>query len=127
MGNNGDNIRPKSSVITGASSGLGEATARHLAAQGASVVLGARRLDRLQSLVNELTRIGGKALAVSTDQFLKHHGVPLEYTVDDFERERNTSARLWQKRQHELGADGGSERQPESLSSRMPVPFATWF
>ena len=54
-------------VITGASSGLGEATARHLSAQGASVALGARRVDRLQSLAGELTGGGGKALAVATD------------------------------------------------------------
>jgi NADP-dependent 3-hydroxy acid dehydrogenase YdfG len=54
-------------VITGASSGLGEAAARLLSAQGASVVLGARRAERLQSLADELTRKGGKALAVTTD------------------------------------------------------------
>jgi NADP-dependent 3-hydroxy acid dehydrogenase YdfG len=42
------NIEGKVVVITGASSGLGEATARLLSAQGASVVLGARRVDRLQ-------------------------------------------------------------------------------
>lgn len=40
-------------VITGASSGLGEATARLFSEQGASVVLGARRADRLRSLVEE--------------------------------------------------------------------------
>jgi NADP-dependent 3-hydroxy acid dehydrogenase YdfG len=61
------NIEGKVVVITGASSGLGEATARHLAAQGASVVLGARRIERLQSLANELNNQGGKALAVETD------------------------------------------------------------
>ena len=61
------NIEGKVVVITGASSGLGEATARHLAAQGASVVLGARRIERLQSLANELNSQGGKALAVKTD------------------------------------------------------------
>jgi NADP-dependent 3-hydroxy acid dehydrogenase YdfG len=49
-----DNIKNKVIVITGASGGLGEATARHLAAQGAKLFLGARRLDRLQALAAEL-------------------------------------------------------------------------
>jgi len=62
-----NNIKGKVVVITGASSGLGEATARLLSAQGASVVLGARRADRLKSLADELIRSGGKALAVTTD------------------------------------------------------------
>jgi NADP-dependent 3-hydroxy acid dehydrogenase YdfG len=62
-----NNIEGKVVVITGASSGLGEATARHLAAQGASVVLGARRLERLQALADELNNQGGKALAAETD------------------------------------------------------------
>ncbi len=48
------NIEGKVVVITGASSGLGEATARHLAAAGAKLVLGARRIDRLQGLEREL-------------------------------------------------------------------------
>ena len=61
-----NNIEAKVVVITGASSGLGEATARLLCAQGASVVLGARRADRLQSLAKELNS-GGKAFAVTTD------------------------------------------------------------
>src|SRR5216117_1817470 len=60
-------IEGKVVVITGASSGLGEATARLLSAQGASVVLGARRVDRLQSLAGELTARGGKAFAMATD------------------------------------------------------------
>ena len=50
-----EGIEDKIVVITGASSGLGEATARLLSAQGATVVLGARRADRLQSLAKELT------------------------------------------------------------------------
>ena len=54
-------------VITGASSGLGEATARLLSEQGASVVLGARRADRLKALADELSWRGGKALAVVAD------------------------------------------------------------
>ena len=62
-----NNIKGKVVVITGASSGLGEATARQLSAQGAIVVLGARRVDRIKSLADELTSRGGKALAVATD------------------------------------------------------------
>jgi NADP-dependent 3-hydroxy acid dehydrogenase YdfG len=62
-----DNIAGKVVVITGASSGLGEATARMLSAQGATVVLGARRLERIQSLADELSSNGGKALAIQTD------------------------------------------------------------
>ena len=53
--------------MTGASSGLGEATARLLSAQGATVVLGARRADRLQLLAKDLEARGGKALALTTD------------------------------------------------------------
>jgi NADP-dependent 3-hydroxy acid dehydrogenase YdfG len=62
-----ENIAGKVIVITGASSGMGEAAARHLAAQGATVVLGARRIERLERLVAEITAAGGKALAVATD------------------------------------------------------------
>src|SRR5215210_4188411 len=62
-----NNIEGKVVVITGASSGLGEAAARHLAEQGATVVLGARRVARIQTLAEEITNKGGKALAVATD------------------------------------------------------------
>ena len=62
-----NNIEGKVVVITGASSGMGEAAARYLAAQGASVVLAARRIERLQSLADVLNNQGGKALAVETD------------------------------------------------------------
>jgi len=62
-----NNIEGKVVVITGASSGLGEATAQHLATEGATVVLGARRVDRIRALAEELVDAGGKALAVETD------------------------------------------------------------
>jgi NADP-dependent 3-hydroxy acid dehydrogenase YdfG len=62
-----NNIEGKVVVITGASSGLGEATARHLSAQGAILVLGARRTDRIESLAAALSASGGKALAITTD------------------------------------------------------------
>lgn len=61
------NIAGKVVIITGASSGLGAATARHLAALGASVVLGARRMDLLNALAEEITAAGGKAAIARTD------------------------------------------------------------
>jgi NADP-dependent 3-hydroxy acid dehydrogenase YdfG len=62
-----NNIEAKVVVITGASSGLGEAAARHLSSLGATVVLGARRVDRIQALAKGLIAQGGQALAVATD------------------------------------------------------------
>jgi NADP-dependent 3-hydroxy acid dehydrogenase YdfG len=62
-----DNITGKVIVITGASSGMGEATARDLAAKGAKVVLGARRVDRLDAVAQDIIDAGGQATAVATD------------------------------------------------------------
>ncbi|MFW0778583.1 MAG: SDR family oxidoreductase [Rickettsiales bacterium] len=61
------NIENKVVVITGASSGLGEATARHLAALGAKVLLGARREDKLQAIVADIQAAGGQAEYLKTD------------------------------------------------------------
>ena len=61
------NITGKVVVITGASSGLGESTARLLAEKGAKVALGARRKDRIDALVSDITAKGGSALGFKTD------------------------------------------------------------
>ena len=57
----------KVALITGASSGIGRATAHAFAAKGASVVLAARRQEELDSLVAEIEAGGGKATAIKTD------------------------------------------------------------
>src|SRR5215208_90671 len=54
-------------IITGASAGIGEATAREFARAGAITVLAARREERLKRLQQEIEEMGGKALAVPTD------------------------------------------------------------
>jgi NADP-dependent 3-hydroxy acid dehydrogenase YdfG len=61
------NIADKVVVITGASSGLGESTARLLAAKGARVVLAARRKDRIAAVVEDIKASGGRALGVKAD------------------------------------------------------------
>jgi NADP-dependent 3-hydroxy acid dehydrogenase YdfG len=62
----------KIALVTGASSGIGEATAEHLADEGASVVLVARRHDRLVELANRIESKGGEALAIEAD--ITDHG-----------------------------------------------------
>lgn len=61
------NVTDKVVVITGASSGLGESTAKLLASRGAKVVLGARRKDRIDSVVEEISATGGKAAGFAVD------------------------------------------------------------
>ncbi len=67
MANWNTTVEGKVVVVTGASSGIGEAIARLLAQHGARVVLGARRLDRLAGIVAEIRAAGGQALAHAVD------------------------------------------------------------
>ncbi|HEX3737639.1 MAG TPA: SDR family NAD(P)-dependent oxidoreductase [Solirubrobacterales bacterium] len=54
-------------LVTGASSGIGEATAKRLSGEGAAVAVAARRVDRLERLVEEIADAGGRAVAVECD------------------------------------------------------------
>ncbi len=60
-------IKDKVVIITGASSGIGEATAKLLASKGAKVVLGARRADKLKQIAEEITKDGGEAVYEELD------------------------------------------------------------
>ncbi|MBN9222230.1 MAG: SDR family oxidoreductase [Mesorhizobium sp.] len=60
-------ITGKVVLITGATSGIGEATARHLAAGGHSIVLGARRTDRLTAIARDIQQAGGQAMPRELD------------------------------------------------------------
>lgn len=62
-----ENIKGKVVVITGASSGMGKVTAIELAKNGAKVVLGARRTEQLQQIVDEIKSKGGEATFVQID------------------------------------------------------------
>lgn len=62
-----ENIKGKVVLITGGSTGLGAETARHLAANGARVAIAARRKDKLDEVVAEITKAGGEARAYQLD------------------------------------------------------------
>lgn len=74
-------------LVTGASSGIGRATARALAELGARVVVVARRKERLDELVGEIERSGGEALAIGADITQRHSAeAAVRQAVDHFGR-----------------------------------------
>lgn len=60
-------LKSKTALITGASRGIGAATARHFAEEGANVVLAARTLDQIESIAEEIRATGGSAAAIACD------------------------------------------------------------
>jgi predicted HTH domain antitoxin len=71
----------------------------------------AYRINRIT--LYQLCQLLGIPSRHDLDGFLKRHGVPLEYSIDDFERESATSARLWQQRQAEQSTEPNRDRRPE--------------
>ncbi|HET8977797.1 MAG TPA: SDR family NAD(P)-dependent oxidoreductase [Solirubrobacteraceae bacterium] len=67
MTSNGEDLTGTVALITGASSGIGEATALTLARQGAAVAVAARRKDRLDALAQRVADAGGRVLAIESD------------------------------------------------------------
>ncbi|HKY54086.1 MAG TPA: SDR family oxidoreductase, partial [Anaerolineales bacterium] len=80
-------IAGKVTIVTGASSGIGEATAREFARAGAITILAARRAERLERLAKEIHKMGGVALSVPTDLTDPHQIANLvKQTVDNYGR-----------------------------------------
>src|SRR6478609_270688 len=74
-------------LVTGASSGIGEATARALAAEGAKVAVAARRLERLERLAEEIGKGGHTAVAIESDITEQEQAIAaVERTVDELGR-----------------------------------------
>ena len=71
-------LQGKVAVVTGSSSGIGKAIAHRLAKAGASVVLAARRVDKLEEVKQAIEKDGGKAIAVKTDMVIRQQ---VRYTL----------------------------------------------
>ncbi|PFJ96348.1 short-chain dehydrogenase [Priestia megaterium] len=80
-------LEEKVVVITGASSGIGEATAKHLAERGSKVVIAARSEDKLQKIIDEIQSKGGKAIYKVTDVTDKEniHNL-INHAIEEFGR-----------------------------------------
>ncbi|MBK5232847.1 MAG: SDR family NAD(P)-dependent oxidoreductase [Thermoleophilia bacterium] len=82
-----DRLKGTVALVTGASSGIGEATARSLATQGAKVALVARRVERIEKLAQEIAGHGHTALAIEGDVSDQQQAIDaVERTVRDFDR-----------------------------------------
>jgi len=82
-----DSLEGTVALVTGASSGIGEATARSLAARGAKVAVAARRLERLERLASELGGAGHTALAIESDITDQKQAIAaVERTVEELGR-----------------------------------------
>ena len=96
----GRRLAGKVAVVTGASSGIGEATARELARLGASGILAARRLDRLQAVAADIEAQGSTAHPVATDTT----------KADDLERMVDTAIQRYNRLDYAVNNAGASGR-----------------
>jgi hypothetical protein len=76
-----------------------------------ALAIDAYRMNRITA--HQLCRVLGIPSRYELDGFLKHHGVPLEYALADFDEEAAASARLWQKRRDELESERNRNRHVE--------------
>lgn len=115
-------IQDKVVVITGASSGIGEATALLLAERGAKVVLGARGLERLKDLADRIAKAGGEAAYAPTD--VKRRGDLsnlVKLACERYGRHRNTDV-LAVVIGHSRSANDAPEEAAYDSSA-----YAVWF
>jgi predicted HTH domain antitoxin len=76
-----------------------------------ALAIDAYRMNRITA--HQLCRVLGIPSRYDLDGFLKHHGVPLEYSLADFDDEAAASARLWQKRRDELSSERNGDHPAE--------------